>query len=95
MENQKNQLIQEWKKSSQSKSKFCQDRGISYHSFNYWLRKQSNTLASKSGKEKHNFLILHSEKKSGAKTFELHYPSGIKLVLPTDIDMAFLKNILL
>jgi hypothetical protein len=83
-----------WKKSGLSKSKYCQENSLSYHGFNYWVKKFSSEKPIDSSENK--FLILHPEsaKDNSGKFLEIHYPSGIKLILPASIDLSFLKNLL-
>ncbi|MFV8328468.1 IS66 family insertion sequence element accessory protein TnpA [Flavobacterium sp. ZS1P14] len=32
-------LVEQWRESGSSKSKFCREQHISFHQFNYWLKK--------------------------------------------------------
>lgn len=86
--------IQNWKRSGLSKSKFCQENSLSYHGFNYWLRKFNSDNPTTISEN--NFLILHPEegKDNSGKFLEIHFPSGVKMVLPANVDISFLKNLL-
>jgi transposase len=65
-------LLEEWKTSGISAKKFCNDRSLSYHTFNYWLKKYRNKGEKKPQK---GFIPLKiKEKESGICKCEM-YPS--------------------
>ncbi|HZJ35812.1 MAG TPA: hypothetical protein VFD29_04230 [Gillisia sp.] len=82
-------LVQEWKESGLTKGKFISQKSVSYHRFNYWLKKYNKHHSSDTDNAALTFFSVGgskvpSDKKSNPKkeppkTLCIELPGGIKI----------------
>jgi len=78
-------LIEQWSESGKSQKLFCQEQGITFTTFYYWLRRYRRRL-DESG-------FLPVEINTGAN-IEIRYPDGVVLQLPASTRVAVIKQLL-
>jgi len=85
-------LLEEWQTSGISAKKFCNDRSLSYHTFNYWLKKYRNKDDKKSRK---GFVPLKiKEKESSSCKCEIVFPDGKRIIFHERTEVSFLRALL-
>lgn len=72
-----------------SKKAFCLEHGLAVHTLNYWLGKLNDRLGSSSG-----FVALEVSSGSYEHRLEVHYPSGVRIVLPLEAPLGLLENLI-
>ncbi len=85
-------LLEEWKTSGISASKFCNDRSLSYHTFNYWLKKYRNK--DKKSPQKGFVSLKIKEKESGNCKCEIILPDGKRIIFHERTEVSFLRALL-
>jgi len=83
-------LIQEWKQSGESQVSFCNRKNLHSHIFHYWLRRYKDQL-NPAGNAFIPVTIPMNEKKSYG-VIELHYPNGVRVVLPKNSDLSMVRT---
>ena len=78
-------LIEQWSESGKSQKLFCQEQGITFTTFYYWLRRYRRSL------DENGFLPV--EISTGAN-IEIRYPCGVVLQLPAATRVAVIKQLL-
>lgn len=85
--------VKEWQLSGLSQIGYCQEQGISFSKFNYWVRK-----ARPSGEPAGGFVSIkvdgHQVQRSSHPTMELISPSGSRLNFYSAVDPEFIKRLL-
>jgi len=66
-------LIEQWQDSGKPQQVFCQEHGLTYTTFYYWLRKYRRQM------EEGSFLPIEISSESN---IEIRYPGGVILQLP-------------
>lgn len=85
-------LIEEWKTSGISARKFCDDRSLSYHTFNYWLKKYRNKDEKT---QKKGFVPLKiKDKESNGSKCEIIFPDGKRIIFHEKTEASFLRALL-
>jgi len=82
-------LVEEWKTSGMKKGDFAALKSVSYHSFNYWLKKYNKEHSSGESDTAVSFFSVsdnvannkkvHSIKPSNNKTVCIELPGGVKI----------------
>lgn len=78
-------LIERWQESGKTQQTFCQEQGLTYTTFYYWLKRYRRGL------DESNFLPV--EINSGSH-IEIRYPGGIILQLPAATKLSIVKQLL-
>jgi transposase-like protein len=84
-------LVEQWRESGLAKSKFCEERNIAFHQFNYWLKKYNTKIGSGQSKPEVSFFSVaenpSKEKKQPSlkfterKTMRIDLPGGIAITI--------------
>ena len=84
-------LVEEWKESGLTKAQFSALKSLSYHQFNYWLKKYNKEFSSEAGKPEVSFFSVSEnpakEKKQSVpktidlKTIRIDLPGGISITI--------------
>lgn len=84
-------LVEQWKQSDLSKAAFSASKSLSYHQFNYWLKKYEKEIDSEQPKPDVSFFSVAEnpikEKKQPApkltdrKTMQIDLPGGITITI--------------
>ncbi len=81
-------LVQEWKESGLTKGKFISQKPVTYHRFNYWVRKYKKHTSDtddaaltffSAGDSKVSSDKKKNQKKEPPKTLCIELPGGIKI----------------
>ncbi len=72
-----------------SKKAFCQEHGLAVHTLDYWRRKFTGQQSTPSA-----FIALELNDLASERSIELHYPNGIRAILPMDISGEVLQNLI-
>lgn len=90
LKEEKQSMLEEWKNSGQSKSAYCKERGIAYHSFFYWQKKLGSSASPTPAK----FLEFSppGSSTSLAQT-EIIYPNGKRIVFHYPVEVSILKQL--
>lgn len=72
-----------------SKKAFCQEHGLAIHTLDYWRRKFSELQVKTSA-----FVALEISDASPGRSIELHYPNGIRAVLPMETPTEVLQHLI-
>ncbi len=72
-----------------SKKAFCLEQDIASHTLDYWRRKFDTPKIESSA-----FIALQVEGSSQTQTIELHFPNGVRAMLPMDAPLSVLQNLL-
>lgn len=94
-------LIELWEQSGQRQSDFCTSQGISLASFGYWRTKWLASGQSEAVSEVRAPLFIPVPKQDitmeapspTVPTYEIIYPNGVRLSLPT-LDLSILVQLL-
>lgn len=78
-------LIEQWHESGKTQKVFCQEQGITFTTFYYWLRHYRRSL------EEDGFMPV--EINAGAN-IEIRYPDGVVLQLPATTRLAVIKQLI-
>ncbi|EOR93043.1 hypothetical protein ADIARSV_3799 [Arcticibacter svalbardensis MN12-7] len=85
--------VNDWQHSGLSQIGYCQEKGISFSKFNYWVRK-----ARPSEKSTQGFLAIKVETNAAQRSvhpvMELISPRGIRLNFYGAVDAEFIKKLL-
>jgi hypothetical protein len=80
-----------WKTSGKNKWRFCEEIGISYHSFAYWIRKEKGKVP----KNKFHQLIVRKEpERISSDFFSITFPNKCVLKIHQKVDASFLHQLL-
>ncbi|MCC7575975.1 MAG: helix-turn-helix domain-containing protein [Methanomethylovorans sp.] len=78
-------LIGRWQESGKTQQAFCQEHGLTYTTFYYWLKRYRREL------DESNFLPVEI---SSGSHIEIRYPGGIILQLPAATKLSIVKQLL-
>jgi hypothetical protein len=86
-------LVQDWRKSQQSKADYCRTVPINIHTFTYWVQKY------KQGEEETSTpkfipLTVGAAKPTTSTDLELSYPNGVRLSLNGQPDVELLRALI-
>lgn len=79
--------IVEWQNSGLSKTAFCREREIAYHTFHYWCKRVLSPVSS-------GFDELKVAHGAPGTTFELNFPSGARMTFEGQPSAAWLRELL-
>ena len=82
-------IVESYAQYEGSKKTFCQEHGLAVHTLDYWRRKFSGQPPKTSA-----FVALEIDDRSTARSIELHYPNGVRAVVPAEIPMEILQNLI-
>jgi hypothetical protein len=84
-------LVQEWKQSDLTKSAFTTLKSLSYHQFNYWLKKYNKEHDSEESKSEVSFFTIPEnsikpkrqevQKYADRKAMRIDLPGGISITV--------------
>jgi hypothetical protein len=80
-----------WEKSGISKRDYCEQHGLGYHTFLYWIAKLSPP-ADSSGT--FSEIALNPDASPSPAQIEIEYPSGTRIRLHGGFPAAFVKSLL-
>ncbi|HQH25888.1 MAG TPA: hypothetical protein PLP17_00715 [Oligoflexia bacterium] len=80
-------LIAQWERSGQTRSEFCEKRGLSLHQFTYW-----RTELGKAQQPDGRFVQISGN--GSAEPLEIRLSNGTTIKIPSRFDQAALKNVL-
>ncbi len=78
-------LIEQWHESGKTQQVFCQEHGMTFSTFYYWLKRYRR------GIDESSFLPVEI---SSGSYIEIRYPGGVILQLPAAIKFTALKQLL-
>ncbi len=78
-------LIEQWHESGKTQQVFCQEHGMTFSTFYYWLKRYRR------GIDESSFLPVEI---SSGSYIEIRYPGGVILQLPAAIKLTALKQLL-
>jgi len=88
------ELVDQWHKSGQTKTDFCQQKKINIHTFTYWVQKYK-TQGQQKHKANNTKKFIPLQVAPGRPTaVELVYPNGVRLCVPEEVDLLFLKSLI-
>jgi hypothetical protein len=82
-------IVEAYARYKGSKKVFCEEQNIAAHTLDYW-RSKFNTAKRKTS----SFIALELATGSQGQTIELHYPNGVRAIVPVGIPVDVLKNLL-
>jgi hypothetical protein len=93
---QMRQLYDQWRSEGISKQAFCNQNGLGYHKFNYWVKKFRDVSAERPVAQKgFSRIAIHSQlaqpQRQVLATFV--FASGARLELFAALDAAFIKEL--
>jgi hypothetical protein len=80
-----------WKKSGISKKAYCDEHGLGYHTFLYWVAK---IIPAAESSGSFSQITLPTQAQPSAAGIEIEYPSGTRIRLQGDFTAAFIKSLL-
>jgi transposase-like protein len=83
---EKQELIEQWKQSGKSKSSFCKERSLSYHSFNDWIRRRNR----KKEKATPSFVPLKIKTPENSIFAQIILKSGATVNLYLPVEASYL-----
>lgn len=85
--------VKDWQHSGLSQMGYCQQQGLSFSKFNYWVRKARSRVEPAAG-----FVSIkldgHPAQRSGNPVMELISPGGSRLNFYSAVDPEFIKRLL-
>jgi hypothetical protein len=80
-----------WKKSGISKRSYCEQQGLGYHTFLYWVAKINPAAESAGGFSQ---ITLPTQAQPSAAGIEIEYAKGTRIRLQGGFTAAFIKSLL-
>jgi len=84
-------FIKAWEKSGLNKKRFCKEHRVPEHLFYYWYRKYRQNNESNT---KRFVPVRLNNKESISGSFEVSYPNGVRISLPTEINLSDIKYLI-
>jgi transposase-like protein len=78
-------FVEQWQESGKTQQLFCQEHGLTYTTFYYWLKRYRRGL------DESNFLPVEI---SSGSHIEIRYPGGVILQLPAATRLSTVKQLL-
>jgi len=82
-------LVEEWKSSTMTKGEFLASKSVTYHSFNYWVRKYNQEYSPKESKSEVSFFSVPDKiienkkefqtKRTDCKAILIELSNGVKI----------------
>jgi hypothetical protein len=91
------ELVQDWRKSGQSKTVYCQEVSINIHTFTYWVQKYKEKMEGKIVEQKASKFIPLAVKNPpsfASSGIELNYPNGVRLCVTGQPDLELLRGLI-
>lgn len=86
-------LFNEWQLSGESQEKFCNLKGINYHTFVYWRTKQNAKQKSQTNTSFAKVRVSGSIATS-TNSFRIILTNGAQIIIPPDYDKRTLSDFL-
>ena len=86
------QLIEEWEQSGESQTSFCKNKNVSFHTFYYWLRRYKDQPQGTTTSKAFIPVTIPVNKKTSNNEIEIHYPNGVRIVLPKNSDLSMVRT---
>ena len=89
--------IEASKKSKQSQKVYCQQHGLAYSTFQYWIKKYRTKLPQKEADATVGFIPVHIQpdpQVSGSNQLHFLYPNGIQVMCPAEVHPQVLKSLI-
>jgi transposase-like protein len=80
-------LIEKWQESGKTQQSFCQEHGMTFSTFYYWLKRYRRGINESS------FLPVEINQSLNTN-IEIRYPDGVILQLPLSVKLSVLKQLL-
>lgn len=80
-------LIEKWQESGKTQQSFCQEHGMTFSTFYYWLKRYRRGINESS------FLPVEINQSLNTN-LEIRYPDGVILQLPLSVKLSVLKQLL-
>lgn len=87
-------LIEVWRASGKSQREFCEEKDIAYSKFHYWLKRYKVHKPGANINSGFMAVTVKDEVIARARSFELVYPDGRRLIFHQDVDPSFLRALL-
>lgn len=87
---EKEELIEQWKQSGKNKSIFCKEQGVSYYSFNDWIKRRDK----KKQKAKTSFVSLKIKNSQEPIFTQLVLKNGITVNIFHRVEANYLATLL-
>ena len=88
------ELVGQWHKSDQKKTDFCRQEKINIHTFTYWVQKYKTQNQQKQKISNTQKFIPLQVAPGRPTAVELVYPNGVRLCVPKDVDLSYLKSLI-
>ena len=87
------ELIEQWKQSGISQNAFCERHSIRFHKFYYWYKcyRRVNDISDENNL---GFVKLKIEKPTVARSVEIHFPGGIRVLFHEPVSSNYLKTLI-
>jgi hypothetical protein len=82
-------LVEAFARYGGTRKAFCAEHGIAVHVLDYWRRRLAEAPLPGGG-----FIELEAPGPAPAPGIEVHYPSGVKVLLPAGTPAAFLRGLI-
>jgi hypothetical protein len=79
-------LAQQWQQSGQSQVAFARENNINVFTLRYWIDKSRHEVQGSS-----SFIQINAP---GGAPVCLRYPNGVELLLPVNIPVGFIKDLI-
>jgi hypothetical protein len=80
-----------WKKSGISKKAYCDQHGLGYHTFLYWVAK---IIPAADAGGSFSQIALNPDSLPSTAQIEIEYPTGTRIRLQGDFTAAYIKSLL-
>lgn len=85
--------IELWQESGLTQRGFCEQEGLNYQMFGYWLKKFRQEASSENGKGK-GFIDLNMEAPAATEGISIRYPNGVVLTCSGQLAPHTLKTLI-
>ena len=82
-------IVEAYARHEGSKKAFCQEYGIAPHTLDYWRGKFEKQKTESSG-----FIALEVNDGFSNQSIEVHYPNGIRAIVPMETPASVLQSLL-
>lgn len=94
-------IIDLWKESGLTQTQYCKQEKVSYYIFKYWLQKYRNEHIGAKQIQPAQFLPVQvpssdelSKDPVSKDDITIHYPNGVKINCPVNIDTSLIKTLI-
>jgi len=86
------QIIKEWEQSGESQTTFCKNKNLSFHIFYYWLRLYKDQSRHAATRKAFIPVTIPVNEMTSSNEIEIHYPNGVRIVLPKNSDLSMVRT---